>query len=150
MMNSPVSQAAVQSPGLAHQVAALCGALRASTASIGPLIDALVAGSAAAGETAAAADLERIRTAVVRLQLLIEKFSEAPRLAREEPEQWLAASAHLRHDLRTPLNAVMGYGDMLVDDWRDAGQLALVSDIRRVLAASNDLLALIDAAPLGL
>ena len=149
MTDSPASLTPAPSLEAAHQVAAMCRALHAPSVSMGALVDVLVARSAAEGLAAAATDLERIRSAGARLHALIEQFTEAPRLAREQPDVWLAACAHLRHDLRTPLNAVKGYGDMLVDDWRDDGQQALVGELQRVLAVADQLLVLIDAAPLG-
>ncbi len=45
--------------------------------------------------------------------------------------------AKLRHDLRTPLNQIIGYGEMLLEDARDE---ALRGDLQRILAASNHLL----------
>ncbi len=149
MNDLPAGLSAAQSLEAAHQAAQMCRALHAPSAAMGQLIDALVVRSAASGLVGAAADLERIRTASARLKALVEQFAESARLAQEQPEQWRSALAHLRHDLRTPLNAVKGYGDMLLDDWRDEGQDAAASDLQGVLAVADELLALIDAAPLG-
>jgi len=149
MTDSPASLTPAQSLAAAQQAAAMCRALHAPSVAMGALVDALVARSAAEGLAATAADLDRIRSAAARLHALIGQFTEAPRLAREQPETWLAARAHLRHDLRTPLNAVKGYGDMLVDDWRDEGQGAALGELQRVLVVADELLVLIDAAPLG-
>lgn len=148
-MDARVSLMAVQPLEAAQLVANLCCALRSPTASASGQIAALIAKAAAVGLSAAAADLERIRTACARLQALVDQLAEAPRLAYEEPEHWLATQAHWRHDLRTPLNAVKGYGDMLLDDWREDGQDALVADLRRVLTTADELLMLIDASPSG-
>jgi len=45
--------------------------------------------------------------------------------------------AKLRHDLRTPLNQIIGYGEMLLEDAQDEAQRG---DLQRILAASNHLL----------
>ena len=45
--------------------------------------------------------------------------------------------AKLRHDLRTPLNQIIGYGEMLLEDSQDEAQRG---DLQRILAASNHLL----------
>jgi adenylate cyclase len=53
--------------------------------------------------------------------------------------------AQLRHDLRTPINAVKGYGEMIVEDATDAGHDSIVSDLRKLLDAANGMLARIDS-----
>ena len=47
------------------------------------------------------------------------------------------------HDLRTPLNAVKGYGDMLIDDWSAGPGQPLQDDLRATLRLADQLLALI-------
>src|SRR5262245_5099763 len=42
-------------------------------------------------------------------------MSEAPK-SGAKPESPKIVLAHLRHDLRTPVNAIIGYGEMLVED----------------------------------
>ncbi len=140
------------SDSLASLTAALCRALDAPAAAMGELVDALVARAAAAGLAdagAAGADLERIRTACLRLRRLVEPGADAPQLASGASELERDFLAHWRHELRTPLNAVMGYGDMLVDDWREEAQDALANELQCVLDTAGAMLALIDAAPLG-
>ena len=51
----------------------------------------------------------------------------------------------LRHDLRTPINAVKGYGEMIMEDARDGGHDALLPDLEKLLAAADGMLARIDA-----
>ena len=34
----------------------------------------------------------------------------------------MALSTTLRHDLRTPLNAVKGYGELIMEDARESGR----------------------------
>ena len=48
------------------------------------------------------------------------------------------------HDLRTPLNQIIGYSEMLVERAQEAGQEGLVQDLQKVRAAGRQLLALIN------
>jgi class 3 adenylate cyclase len=82
-------------------------------------------------------DLERIRTAGGALQDLLQAV-----LAREAD---LSDRSKLRHDLRTPMNAIKGYGEMLVEDALEAGHEALVADLSRLLGSVQGVLARIDA-----
>jgi sigma-B regulation protein RsbU (phosphoserine phosphatase) len=50
-----------------------------------------------------------------------------------------------RHDLRTPLNAVLGYSEMLLEDIEDLGDAALTEQITAIRAQGAVLLASIDA-----
>ena len=50
----------------------------------------------------------------------------------------------IRHDLRTPINQIIGYSELLEEDARDAGQDKLVPDLQKVTGAARKLLALID------
>jgi class 3 adenylate cyclase len=84
-------------------------------------------------------DLERIRAAGRNLQALLEAV-----LA--EPEGAAAFdAARLRHDLRTPINAIKGYGEMLAEDAADGHSGALVGDIEKLLAEADGMLKRIDA-----
>ncbi|MGZ8263617.1 MAG: response regulator [Burkholderiales bacterium] len=55
-----------------------------------------------------------------------------------------AVIASLRHDLRTPMNAVLGYGGVLVIEAEELGIAALVPDIQRLHGAAKKLLDQID------
>ena len=50
----------------------------------------------------------------------------------------------LRHDLRTPINHVIGYSELLLEVAEDRGEAALTPDLRRIHAAGRQLLALVD------
>ena len=52
--------------------------------------------------------------------------------------------SHLRHELRTPLNAIIGYSEMLLEDADDAGLADLAADLKQVLAAGRQLLAIVN------
>lgn len=52
--------------------------------------------------------------------------------------------SHIRHEFRTPLNQILGYGEMLEEDAESAGQTSVVSDLQRIQKASRRLLELVD------
>jgi len=51
----------------------------------------------------------------------------------------------LIHDLRSPLSPIIGYSEMLMEQAVEAGQPGFVPDLKKVRAAAQGLLALIDA-----
>lgn len=91
-------------------------------------------------------DLERIQSASRALTGLIAALVD-PFRARggQESEDADAYRRRLRHDLRTPINAIKGYGEMLREDAadRDAAH-ALVADLDQMLAEASRLLIRID------
>ena len=55
-----------------------------------------------------------------------------------------ALPSGLIHDLRTPLNLVIGYSEMLIELAQEQGQDGFVPDLQKTLAAGRQLLALIN------
>ena len=53
----------------------------------------------------------------------------------------------LRHDLRTPVNQIIGYSEMLDEDAQEAGQEKMSADLKRIGQAARSLLPLIDRIP---
>jgi len=51
--------------------------------------------------------------------------------------------AHMRHELRTPVNAIIGYSEMLLEDAED-GAGSLAPDVEKILDAGRSLLRLIN------
>ncbi len=51
----------------------------------------------------------------------------------------------LRHDLKTPLNAIIGYGEMLEDEAGESGRDELAADARHISAAGLGLVAIIES-----
>ncbi len=65
----------------------------------------------------------------------------------EEERDGLALAAeiaHVRHDLMNPINQIIGYSEMLIEEAVDVGQDAFVPDLHRIRNASNTLVALVD------
>jgi adenylate cyclase len=60
------------------------------------------------------------------------------------PDAQAAKPKSLRHQLRTPLNQIIGYGEMLQEEAQDAGHEQYLADLERIGIAARNLLALID------
>ena len=70
--------------------------------------------------------------------LALERVVPDPARVRE------TALAHARHELRTPINAIIGYSEMLLEDSREGGVATAVPDLERIRSAGRDLLARVD------
>ena len=53
-------------------------------------------------------------------------------------------SAELLHDLRTPLNQILGYSEMLTEQALEEGQIGFVPDLKKIQAAGRQLLGLLN------
>lgn len=51
----------------------------------------------------------------------------------------------LRHDLRTPINAIKGYGEMVLEELADIGGESLRADLERLLGETDGLLSQLDS-----
>ncbi len=89
--------------------------------------------------------LERIGASAHALYELVDR-QLGEDAARELIEGGDAAAAQksLRHDFRNPLNAVKGYGEMLLEDLEDLGEQSLKPDLDKLLGEVNRLLAQLD------
>lgn len=94
-----------------------------------------------AGLTDYRPDLDRIRSAGLALQTLLDEVLRQD----GDPSDIDGYRAKLRHDLRTPINAIKGYGEMIVEDARDNGHSSLLPDLEKLLAAADGMLGRIDA-----
>jgi adenylate cyclase len=50
-------------------------------------------------------------------------------------------AGRFRHELRTPLSAIKGYGELLIDEARDSGRETVLADLTKVVDLANRLLA---------
>jgi len=90
-------------------------------------------------------DLQRILDASRNLHRLILSLLDPATVHRSEGSTGLAEYRRtLRHDLRTPINAIKGYGEMLREDAAAEGAVALVADLDKILGEANLLLERID------
>lgn len=53
--------------------------------------------------------------------------------------------AHMRHELRTPINAIIGYSELLIEDAEEKGHQAFVADLQKVNSAGRQLLGLVNS-----
>lgn len=113
----------------------------APAAAIVGFADIVIEDAEQAGLTEYRADLDRIRSAGVSLQGLLDEVLRQSGTADDID----AYRSKLRHDLRTPINAVKGYGEMIVEDARDSGHDSLLPDLEKLLAAADGMLERIDA-----
>ena len=90
-------------------------------------------------------DLQRILDASRNLHRLILSLLNSATVHQAAADTDLAEYRRtLRHDLRTPINAIKGYGEMLREDAADAGADAWVADLDKMLAEATLLLERID------
>jgi signal transduction histidine kinase len=52
----------------------------------------------------------------------------------------------LRHELRTPINHIVGYAELLLDEAEDLGLMAVIDDLRKIHQAGTLLLSLVNDA----
>src|SRR3954471_14275050 len=85
-------------------------------------LDIIIEDAKRLGLADAVSDLERMRTACKDLGALVDRVIDQPDAMRQPDETFEAFQSRLRHDLRTPLNAVKGYCEILVEDMQEGGQ----------------------------
>lgn len=92
------------------------------------------------------ADLAKMKSSSQTLSAVVEGLLDASAAQRSLSEQQLDDfTAMLRHELRTPITAIMGYGELLLEEAREEGLPNLVETLDSLLAASRRLLGGIDA-----
>ena len=56
-----------------------------------------------------------------------------------------ASLAYVRHELKTPINAIIGYSEMLLEDAQDEHDDAAAADLARIRTAAGEILSLVDS-----
>lgn len=89
-------------------------------------------------------DLERIHTAATQLLEMVSALMDPSRAEATGESDFEGYVTKLRHDLRTPINAVKGYGEMLLEDAESGSCAALAPDLRQLLSGADNLLSTVD------
>jgi adenylate cyclase len=91
-------------------------------------------------------DLERMKAAAGRLRALIVGWlDESQTEVSLDDREFDTFSSRLRHDLRTPITAILGYAELLSEEAREEGRATLLGTLADVQEAARRLLAQIDA-----
>ena len=90
--------------------------------------------------TTVLADLKRIHTAGGQLLALINDA-----LAPWKIETGKIDFSGMRREMRTPLNAVIGYAELCLDEARASSHAELVKDLEKILRAAKNLLTLFES-----
>jgi signal transduction histidine kinase len=90
------------------------------------------------------ADLDRMREASARLNTFVNALIADSSSACRQDETPDAFYRRLRHDLRTPLTAVKGYGELLIEEMETEEDHPLRVDLVKVKSSADQLLAQID------
>jgi phosphoserine phosphatase RsbU/P len=88
---------------------------------------------------AAAEDLRRIHAGGRELQALITRYFDEQGFFQERNLH------NLYHELRTPVNHIIGYSDLLIEQAEDPRTQAAVPDLRKIRDAASNWLALMEA-----
>ncbi|MCW6511098.1 adenylate/guanylate cyclase domain-containing protein [Lichenifustis flavocetrariae] len=92
------------------------------------------------------ADLQTMKASSLRLRIVVEELLDTSASQRSLSEKQIDDfTASLRHELRTPITAIMGYGELLLEEAREEGFPTMVETLDGLLAASRRLLGGIDS-----
>lgn len=94
------------------------------------------------GPPAALEDLEKVTDAARRLNDMVQALRDQPGAVERDVQ----AQSKLRHDLRTPINAILGFSEMVIEDFAAELSLAVRNDIDAVMTEARRFSAQIDSA----
>lgn len=87
---------------------------------------------------------QRIRERTRELERLNKELIHARDEAQSESRAKTTYLANISHEVRTPLNAIIGGAEMVMEEMEDAGEDAYVEDMERINQAGRHLLRLIE------
>ena len=85
-------------------------------------------------------DLQRLHQAGLKLKALVSGLLDPAAMHQDFTD----FRRNLRHDLRTPISAIKGFGEMLLEDAQDTRNNTLARDLEKLLEAAARLLGQID------
>ncbi len=141
---SAAAQASAQHKGLQELEQELRRPIQAVLTHSSELLHSFQATDTQADIAELAPDVEKIASAGEALQTLIDALF-ASHLNQDGQLNDSAFSATIRHDLRTPVNAIIGYSEMLLEDIEDELSNPLIAaELHDILNAGRRLLSLIN------
>jgi len=87
-------------------------------------------------------DLNKMLLASKQLLSLIEQLFAPDNTAKGIETE--AFTATIRHDLRTPINAIIGYSEMLLEDTGESDEYPISNHLHKILSSARRLLSLIN------
>lgn len=124
----------VAAPWWRHPVVLVLGALLLAAAGLAAL---RVREAALRRRAAELEELVRIRT---------RELSEARDAAEAATESKSRFLAHMSHEVRTPLNAIVGYSDLLTEELQERGLDDLLPDLEKIRRAAGHQLSVVSEA----
>ena len=113
---------------------------------VSSFIDLLLEDAVRTGATSYQADLGIMKAAGLKLGETVAGLLDASASRQSLAERQVASfAAEVRHALRTPITAIMGYGELLLEEAREDGLTSLIETLESLLSAARRLLASIDA-----
>ena len=89
-------------------------------------------------------DIGKIQSAIEQMQQLLDVLFKKPAAGKNIDFNYFSAT--VRHDLRTPVNAVIGYSEMLLEDCEDfSNSMMLKGNVENILNAGHHILGQVDA-----
>ena len=97
------------------------------------------------GSESVCSGLRKIHSAGSQLLVLVNDTLDPAKGAAGKPNVDLKSiGANLHHDLRTPINTVIGYSETLHEELEALGQADIIPDLQKIHSAAERFLALID------
>jgi adenylate cyclase len=90
-------------------------------------------------------DLDRMRSASIQLTTFVKSVTAEGSSARGQEEDFEAFHRRIRHDLRSPLNIIKGYSELLIEDMETDTEHPLREDLTKLRDSADQLLAQIAA-----
>ncbi|GGE12565.1 two-component hybrid sensor and regulator [Aureimonas endophytica] len=138
---SALPEAGGDDPGVEGFAAFVRGRLQPAVRELGAEVEGLAAGL---GEEPApfGQDLARMRAAAVNLAA---STAELETRLGDDPSPELGLDIRkLRHDLRTPITSILGYGELVAEEAAETGAAALAERLETVIADAQRLLGTLD------